>query len=85
MTDINQPQSEPVEKYSSDYIKGFIDALELVVRQFRMIQLFDDGRMPDGVNALVDKKKIDKIKEIETNPIEDLINKDYGTHKGRNM
>jgi hypothetical protein len=50
------------DEYSPDYVKGFIDALELVVRQFRMIEIFDDGRMPDGINALKDKEKIKELK-----------------------
>jgi hypothetical protein len=43
------------EKYTGDYIKGFIDALELVVRQFRMITILDDDKLPNGVNVLKDK------------------------------
>ena len=52
-----------MSEYSPDYVKGFIDALELVVKQFRLIEIIDYKKIPDGVNALKDKEKIDNIRE----------------------
>ena len=33
-----------VEKYSENYIKGFVDALEYVVREFRKLEVLKPNR-----------------------------------------
>lgn len=52
-----------MKEYSPDYIEGFIDALKLVVQQFEMIKIIDKSKLPDGINALKDKKKLDDLCE----------------------
>jgi hypothetical protein len=78
---------------SQDYIKGFIDALEFVVKNFRGIQInsqeqdkpsgFESSSHKEnssrviGIQNNLGEKPIDSLSDTQSNSIKDSLDKDY--------